>query len=132
MTALRGSAFTTAYPDGWTVTIRHRSAEDTTYVLTSSAASANDLGIPPAGAIGITIDEYSLEAVSAIDPAAAATVSQDPLALLPAFIGTPRTAVYEVSSVALHTTTLGAAAAAAAASYTYIYNGVSEIGRAHV
>jgi type II secretory pathway pseudopilin PulG len=125
-TALRGRAFTTAYPDGWTVTIRHRSAEDITYVLTSSAARTNDLGIPPAGAIGITIDDYSLEAVSAIDPAAAATVSQDPLALLPAFIGTPRTAVDEVSSVALHTTTLGAAAAAAA-SYTYIYNGVSDV-----
>jgi hypothetical protein len=118
---LDGRTFTTAFPAGWTLTETQPSAGVTSYTLSSNGVSVNGVGIPPAGSSAITIEEYSI--ALAADPAA---VPQSPLTLLPEVIGTPKSAIGEASTVAVHETNLGGAPAAAA-SYTYTYDGVGNV-----
>jgi hypothetical protein len=121
--SLQGTAFTSAYPKGWTVRITRPIAGVTTYALTPSGVTLNSVGIPPAGSLGITIAEYSVATLAAEDPI---PMPKDALKLLRYVIGTPRSATGESSSVALHETSLDGAAAAAT-TYTYTYGGVGNV-----
>ena len=122
-TTLRGGAFTVAYPTGWTLKVTHPVAGVNDYELTSNRGTLNELGIPPAGDTGITIEESADATLAAEEPI---VVPRDPLKLLPDVIGTPKTATNQVISVPLHATTLDGAAAAAT-TYTYTNNGVGDV-----
>ena len=116
--SLKGASFSTHYPSAWTLTTTHPYPGITSYALGSTSEPVNQLGIPPHGAIGITVEEYRASVIpSSIDPDA---TTQSPGALLQHVIGTPRAAMNSVVLTPLHATGLdGTAAAAMVYSYTY-------------
>jgi hypothetical protein len=113
-------AFSTTYPAGWSDRVRSGPHESVQHKLTSTAAPIGRLGIPPAGTVGITINDtpasgvvlghhFSEEALKAV-------------ALLPLNVGTPATAEGVTQASHPRTVTLDGVEAAEE-SYAYTYGG---------
>ncbi|HEV2980272.1 MAG TPA: hypothetical protein VGX51_02470 [Solirubrobacteraceae bacterium] len=121
---LTGDAFVTAYPQGWTLAVKRKPALGARYQLSSTGAQVSGLGIPPAGTIGVTIDETPASTLSRYHLAGAkpdaVALSQNATQLLPNVVGTPRAAESVVRVEAPRRTRLDGADAAEEA-YTYTY-----------
>jgi len=124
--ALDGVGFTTGYPAGWGVTIKHGPSGFIAYQLSSTGAPISGLGIPPAGTVGITISETPIAALNTLHLTGAspdtAAAGQTPLELLPNVVGAPGQAERVTRTESPHPTTLGGATAAEE-SYSYAYAG---------
>jgi hypothetical protein len=118
--ALRAPSFTTAYEPGWTLTSKVGPDGATRHQLSSTGAPINGLGLPPSGAVGITIDEGLLSGV--VDGRFLSLADKSVLALLRLTVGTPRGAREVTLAGAPRATTLGGVGAAEEA-YTYFYEG---------
>ena len=124
---LSAAAFTTSYPSGWTLAVRHANGI-TAYQLSSGADPASALEIPPPGTISITISEVSAATVAlhpldgALPDVDAAT--QTALELLPNVVGAPPGALAVTVTAAAHEATLGGSDAAQTA-YAYTYAGLA-------
>jgi hypothetical protein len=123
---LDGGSFTTTYPPGWGLTVRHGPEGAARYQISSNGAPVSGLGIGPPGTIAITIDETPASLLSKIhlaggrpDPAAAI---QSSLELLPQSVGTPTGALEIVHTEFPRPTYLDGADAAREA-YTYLWAG---------
>jgi hypothetical protein len=126
---LQGSSFTTSYPAGWRMTVHHADgiAE---YQLSSTAATPDGYGIPPAGTIAITIGEVPAAVVASHPLTGGApdlsAGSQDATELLPNVVGTPAGALNESITTAGHPTTLDGIDAAAIV-YAYSNSGLQNV-----
>lgn len=124
---LNAAMFTTSYPSGWQLAVRHANGI-TSYQLSSGADPGAAAEIPPPGTISITISEVSAATVAlhpldgAVPDVDAAT--QTALELLPNVVGTPPGALAETVTAAAHETTLGGSDAAQTA-YAYTYAGLA-------
>jgi hypothetical protein len=117
---VRTSAFSTAYPVSWSDRVISGPHESVQHRLTSTAAPIGHLGIPSAGAIGVTINDTSASGVLR-----GHHFSEEGLkaaALLPLNVGTPRTAKHVVLTARPRTVTLDGVEAAEE-SYLYTYGG---------
>lgn len=127
---LQGGVFTTSYQSSWTITTKRSSIGAALYKLSSTGAPIDNLGIPPAGTVGVTIAETPVSFFSsahllgaAPDPGAA---RQSAVELLPHLVGTPGGALHAtLASPPRHTSLAGAEAAIE--SYGYTYAGVGDI-----
>jgi hypothetical protein len=128
--ALNGTGFATSYPPGWGLTVKPGPLGLVAYQLSSTRAPINGLGIPPAGAIGITISETPTAALKVLHLTGArpdtAVARQSPVELLPNVVGTPGLAARVTRTESPHPTTLGGAAAAEE-SYAYTFAGHENI-----
>src|SRR5277367_2359572 len=125
LTTLRGGSFTTSYTAGWHLSSRrNRSGAVAIYKLSSTGAEPNNLGIPPAGTVGITIAQYPASLLAAAHllgaPPDPATAKQSTLQLLPHVVGTPGSA-QGVSLAEPPTRSSLGGAEAAIESYVYTY-----------
>jgi hypothetical protein len=124
--ALRASSFTTSYETGWRLTTKRSPTGAARYALSSSRTPPNSLGIPPAGALGITIDEIPISLAKSLHLGGAApdaaAARQSMLTLLPHAVGTPARAEHVARVAAPHAVLLDGAQAAEEA-YTYRYAG---------
>jgi len=118
--ALRAPSFATAYEPGWTLTSKVGPDGATRHQLSSTGAPIDGLGLPPSGAVGITIDEGPLSGV--LDRRFLSLADKSVLALLRLTVGTPRGAREVTLAGAPRATTLGGVQAAEEA-YTYFYEG---------
>ena len=94
------------------------------YALSSNRARLNAFGVPPAGSIGITIEEFSVTTLGERNRGALGAV-QDPVALLSDLIRTPTGAV-DPASLTAHRVYLAGVPAAGVTS-TYAYDGVTTV-----
>lgn len=120
---LNGGSFTTAYQASWHLTVRQDPTGVARYQLSSTDAPIDGLGIPAAGAIGVTIDEVPDSALRVLHLAGARpdtdAAKQSAVELLPNVVGTPSEAQGVARATAPHATSLQGADAAEEA---YIYN----------
>ena len=131
LTALRGGSFTTSYTAGWHLSSRRaRSVSAAMYKLSSTGSQPNNLGIPPAGTVAITIDEYPASLLAAAHLAGAPpdrdTAKQSTVQLLPHVVGTPGRAQGVILADPPSRSSLGGAEAALE-SYVYTYRGVGDV-----
>jgi hypothetical protein len=131
LATLTADSFSTSYTVGWHLASQRNAARTAAvYKLSSTASEPNNLGIPPAGTIGITIDEYPVSAPSSAHlvgaPPDPAITKQGTVQLLPHVVGTPgsATGVSRASPPALSKL---AGAEAAIESYAYTYRGVGDV-----
>ena len=119
-TVLRTPAFSTTYPSGWTDRTRSAPRESVQHKLTSTQAPIERLGIPPAGTVGITINDTPASGM-----VRGHRVSEEGLravALLPLNVGTPETAKGVTLASRPRSVMLGGVEAAEE-SYAYSYAG---------
>jgi hypothetical protein len=122
--SLRGAAFTSSFPSSWNIWSRSGARADL-YQLSSTHGRPNELGIPPAGAIAITIDAST--STSAATARFSHTVTRDGIVrLMPLFVGTPGGAV-GVSLASPPKRSKLAGSEAAIEAYGYTYRGVGNI-----
>jgi hypothetical protein len=131
LATLASNSFSTSYTAGWHLTSRRNAARTAAaYKLSSTASEPNNLGIPPAGTIGITIDEYPVSALSSAHlvgaPQDPAITKQGAVQLLPHVVGTPGSAT-GVSHASPPERSKLDGAEAAVESYTYTYRGVGDV-----
>ncbi len=129
--ALTTGSFSTSYTAGWHLASRRNAARTAAvYKLSSTASEPNNLGIPPAGTIGITITEYPVSLLAAAHllgaPPDPTITRQGAVQLLPHVVGTPGEAT-GVSLASPPARSKLAGAEAAIESYTYVYRGVGDI-----
>jgi hypothetical protein len=128
---LTANSFSTSYTAGWHLASRQNAARTAAaYELSSTPSEPNNLGIPPAGTIGITIDEYPVSALSSAHlvgaPPDPAITRQGAVQLLPHVVGTPGSATGVSHASPPELSKLGGAEAAIE-SYTYTYRGVGDV-----
>jgi hypothetical protein len=131
---LHGASFTSSIDARWTVVARKSSHGSETLALSSTAAGLDSEGIPPAGAIGITIIESpSLalrlgahlgprRAVQEVQPTSGGTRAEQAIALMSRVVRAPASAQGVVHSGLPRFRTLSGASAAEE-SYEYVYGG---------
>lgn len=113
---IHGRGFSASVAEGWKLTTRTGRGKDIRYQLSSTGAPISDLGLPPGGTIGITIDDFPS------NPAAGAT----PLAILRHTAGTPRDALGVAAAGSPHTVRVAGTPAAEKA-YSYTYRGDANV-----
>lgn len=122
---LSGGSFTTAYPKGYRLTVKHAQGA-ARYQLSSTGAAVNSVEIPPARTIAVTIDETPTSLFRRLHLAGAqpdtSAATQTPVQLMPNFVGTPARAEDVAHASPVHATTLGGAPAAEE-SYAYRFDG---------
>lgn len=131
LATLTADSFSTSYTAGWHLASQRNVARAAAvYKLSSTASEPNNLGIPPAGTIGITIAEYPVSALSSAHLAGAppdpAITKQGPVQVLPHVVGTPGSATGVSLASPPSVSKLGGAEAAIE-SYGYTYRGVGDI-----
>jgi hypothetical protein len=118
--ALSTPLFSTSYEPGWTLTSKFAPHGIARRQISSTGAPIDGLGLPPAGAVGITIDEDPLSGI--VDGRFITLAGRNALGLLRLTVGTPRGAEELTRASAPRQTTLGGVEAAEEA-YTYSYEG---------
>jgi hypothetical protein len=131
LTTLRGSSFTTSYTAGWHLSSRqNRTGTAAIYKLSSTGSEPNNLGIPPAGTVGITIVEYPASLLASAHllgaPTDTATATQSTVQLLAHVVGTPGGAQGITLADPPARSSLGGAEAGVE-SYVYTYRGVGDV-----
>ncbi len=127
-TALSSDSFTTAYPDGFVLSVSHPDPGATVYQLTSPATASVAPLIqepPPAGVIAIDITDVPVALFASLDHDPDA-VSQTPIEILPSSVAEPSGAASVVNSDPIHASRLDGVAAAAAG-YSYTFQGVEDV-----
>jgi hypothetical protein len=114
---LQGRAFETSVIAGWRIRTRQNPHGAVRYQASSTAAALDSAGVPPAGGVGITIDD-----VPASFFTRGSSRAPDSLTVLRMSAGTPRGAKGVARVAAPRRTTLGGAEAAEEA-FTYSYRG---------
>jgi hypothetical protein len=128
---LKAGSFSTSYTAGWHLASQRNAARTAAvYKLSSTASEPNNLGIPPAGTIGITIAEYPVSALASTHlvgaPPDPAITKQGTVQMLSHVVGTPGSAT-GVSRASPPTLSKLAGAEAAIESYGYTYRGVGDV-----
>jgi hypothetical protein len=135
---LHGGSFTSSIDARWTVVARKGSRGSESLALSSTVAGLDAEGIPPAGAIGITIIESPsfalrrrarlgpLRAVQEVQPTGGGTRAEQAIALMSQVVRTPSSAQGVVHSGLPRFRTLSGASAAEE-SYEYVYDGRGNI-----
>lgn len=126
---LHGGSFMSAIDARWTVIARRGSRGSETLSLSSTAAGLDAQGIPPAGAIGITIIESPASALKVRGRTAprgqareAQGTAEQAIALMARVVRTPASA-QGIEHTALPRFRTLARASAAEESYEYVYDG---------
>jgi hypothetical protein len=120
--SIQAPSFIAPVPAGWNVRARANAKGAHQFQLGSTKAPINALGIGPSGTVGVTVTEYSPEALARGHIAGKPAGSYSPVALLPFLVGQPARA--EGVQVAQHgTATALAGAAAAEEAFFYGYRG---------
>jgi len=131
LVTLRADSFSTSYTAGWHLVSRRNAARTAAlYKLSSTASEPNNLGIPPAGVIGVTIGEYPVSALASAHLAGAppdpSITKQGTVQLLPHVVGAPGSATGVTLASPPALSKLGGAEAAIE-SYAYTYRGVGDV-----
>jgi hypothetical protein len=125
-----GGSFASAIDAGWTLRARAGAAGLDAFALSSTRAPLNAQGIPPKGAIGISISESAASTLAGLPPEASAenpqTRTADAVALLSTVVRPPANAQDVAVTDPVHFRTLAGASAAEAA-YEYAYEGHASV-----
>ncbi len=119
---IHAPSFTASYVEGWSLETRTNSRGAHRYQLSSTGAAINGLGIPPAGTVGITIDESAPAGLATAHIAGRPADSYRAVALLPFVVGEPASAV-GVSRTERPTTTVLDGEEAGEEAFSYAYKG---------
>jgi len=119
---LRGNGFNAEFSSAWTKTTR--SLKGATEYELSSRGGLGNVGIPPAGAIGIVVQVLPYSVLEAGGAPNLASISQ--AQLVSGLVGTPKDATGVTASTGLHALAL-AGDRASGLSYTYTSGGTANV-----
>jgi hypothetical protein len=123
-TSLEGPGFSTRYPAGWKST-PEKARGFTTFTITTPATTVDELGLPAAGGIAVTIGTMTTKTFREHlkQPA-----PLSPVKLMTVLIGTPPDATNLKTTQRPHRTTLGGVPAGGE-TFTYTYKGANIVQR---